>query len=53
MRLRFLDLKAITTEFEGLLSEKEMNTLLQRRDTVLAYLDGLVQEQGYDKTVIH
>ena len=38
-------------QFAGVLSEQEMRELLQRRNYVLRYLDGLVEEQGYAATV--
>ena len=32
---------------------EEQLQLLERRDTILEYLDRLVAERGYDKVVIH
>lgn len=53
LRLRFLDAKAIKDEFGEFLSTSEQRALLERRNNILAYLDRLVDAQGYDKTVIH
>jgi len=53
VRLRFLDAKAIATEFEGLLTQGEMRMLLHRRNSILGYFDELVGRQGYAATVIH
>jgi hypothetical protein len=40
-------------EFGEFLSASEQLLLLERRNTILRYLDHLVDTQGYDKTVIH
>ena len=53
LRLRFLDHAAIKREFGWFLSREEQLQLLERRDTILEYLDRLVAERGYDKVVIH
>ena len=52
LRLRFLDAKAIKDEFGAFLSTSEQAELLERRNNILAYLDHLVDTQGYDQTVI-
>ncbi|KAK3242913.1 hypothetical protein CYMTET_47413 [Cymbomonas tetramitiformis] len=51
LKLRFLDVKGIAQHFRGVLTEKEMVELLGRRNQVLAYLDDLVETQGYSATV--
>ena len=53
LRLRFLDHAAIKREFRWFLSGEEQLQLLERRDTILEYLDRLVAERGYDEVVIH
>ena len=53
LRLRFLDHAAIKREFGWFLSGEEQLQLLERRDTILEYLDRLVAERGYDEVVIH
>lgn len=53
LRLRFLDAQTIEKEFSYFLSPDERRTLLNRRDTILAYLDDLVEKNGYDNVVIH
>lgn len=52
LKLRFLDAHAIAKTFSGYLSEAEMRALLQRRNSILEYLDDLVEKQGYDATVL-
>ena len=53
LRLRFLDAAVVKREFGYFLSDDEQKLLLQRRDTILEYLDNLVEERGYDEVVIH
>jgi hypothetical protein len=53
LRLRFLDAAAVKREFGFFLSEEEQRMLLERRDKILDYLDGLVEQRGYDDVVIH
>jgi hypothetical protein len=53
LRLRFLDAKAIADELGFVLDAGEQAQLLERRDTILAYLDELVQKNGFDATVIN
>ena len=47
------DHAAIKREFGWFLSGEEQLQLLERRDTILEYLDRLVAERGYDEVVIH
>ena len=53
LRLRFLDAAAIEREFSYFLSADERKMLLERVETILAYLDDLVEKRGYDDVVIH
>ena len=53
LRLRFLDAAAIEREFSYFLSADERKMLLERVETILAYLDDLVEKRGYDAVVIH
>ena len=53
LRLRFLDAAAIEREFSYFLSAEERAVLLERVETILAYLDDLVEKRGYDDVVIH
>uniref|UniRef100_A0A7R9TK00 Uncharacterized protein n=1 Tax=Micromonas pusilla TaxID=38833 RepID=A0A7R9TK00_MICPS len=53
LRLRFLDAKAIADELGFVLDAGEQAQLLERRDTILAYLDVLVQKNGFEATVIN
>ena len=53
LRLRFLDAAAIEREFSYFLSADERKMLLKRVETILAYLDDLVEKRGYDDVVIH
>ena len=52
LRLRFLDAAAIEREFSYFLSADERKMLLERVETILAYLDDLVEKRGYDDVVI-
>ncbi|KAL3694317.1 hypothetical protein R1sor_007968 [Riccia sorocarpa] len=52
LRLRFLEKQRIQDKFKGILSSDEVNKMMQRRDMILSYLDALVAERGYHKTVI-
>jgi len=52
LRLRFLDAASIANSFSHFLSEREMRDMLIRRNTILRYLDNLVETQGYSSTVI-
>eukprot|EP00850_Spirogloea_muscicola_P017964 SM000159S01795 [mRNA] locus=s159:323450:327274:- [translate_table: standard] len=52
LRLRFLDLPTLLAKFKDVLTLEELDLLMQRRDLVLGYLDRLVQERGYHRTVI-
>jgi len=52
LKLRFLDAHAIAKTFSGYLSESEMRALLQRRNSILEYLDDLVEKQGYEATIL-
>eukprot|EP00897_Mesotaenium_endlicherianum_P003359 jgi/Mesen1/3050/ME000018S02353 len=52
LRLRFLDKNMVAEKFAGVLSEAEINDMMSRRDMVLEYLDNLVKERGYQRTVI-
>eukprot|EP00850_Spirogloea_muscicola_P023616 SM000372S13692 [mRNA] locus=s372:33945:37782:- [translate_table: standard] len=52
LRLRFLDLPTLLAKFKDVLTLEELDLLMQRRDLVLSYLDRLVQERGYHRTVI-
>eukprot|EP00850_Spirogloea_muscicola_P000196 SM000001S04598 [mRNA] locus=s1:1109448:1113171:- [translate_table: standard] len=52
LRLRFLDLPTLLAKFKDVLTLEELDLLMQRRDLVLSYLDSLVQERGYHRTVI-
>ncbi|KAL2633364.1 hypothetical protein R1flu_004843 [Riccia fluitans] len=52
LRLRFLEKQVIQDKFKGILSSDEVNKMMQRRDMILSYLDSLVAERGYHKTVI-
>ncbi len=52
LRLRFLDASTIASSFSKYLSEREMRDLLMRRNTILRYLDRLVETNGYNETVI-
>ena len=51
LNLRLLDAHAIA-KFAGVLSERELRGLLQRRTGILAYFDKLVEEKGYEQVVI-
>lgn len=52
LRLRFLDFKTIKDVVQNHLSDAEVVQLLQRRDRICAYLDELVNRQGYQRSVI-
>lgn len=52
LKLRFLDARAIAAAFSGVLSPGEMRQLLQRRNSVLEYLDRLVATEGYGRVVL-
>ncbi|CAM6101065.1 unnamed protein product [Calypogeia fissa] len=52
LRLRFLERDDVASTFEGLLSAREVNEMMLRRDAILSYLDNLVKERGYHQTVI-
>ncbi|GJP53635.1 hypothetical protein CLOM_g12787 [Closterium sp. NIES-68] len=52
LRLRFLDRSILALKFSGMLSEQEITDLITRRDQVLRYLDHLVKERGYQRTVV-
>lgn len=52
LRLRFLEKQTIESKFKGILSSEEVNKMMDRRDMILSYLDNLVSERGYHKTVI-
>lgn len=52
LRLRFLDKEILTAKFSEVLSSEEIEEMMQRRDMVLDYLDNLVKERGYHRTVI-
>lgn len=51
LRLRFLDCPTLLAEFSGLLSEAEIRGMSRRRDAILAYLDALVKQEGFEKVV--
>lgn len=52
LRLRFLDKEVVSKKFQGFLKPHEVEQLMERRDEVLRYLDKLVAERGYQRTVI-
>lgn len=51
LRLRFMD-RASLEPLRDALSEEEISDLLRRRDYILSYFDRLVQQQGYENTII-
>eukprot|EP00245_Coleochaete_scutata_P001380 TRINITY_DN11688_c0_g1_i2.p1 TRINITY_DN11688_c0_g1~~TRINITY_DN11688_c0_g1_i2.p1 ORF type:complete len:733 (-),score=140.77 TRINITY_DN11688_c0_g1_i2:561-2759(-) len=52
LRLRFLEKEMVASKFREVLSHTEISALMERRDQILSYLDQLVKERGYHRTVI-
>ncbi|PNH08746.1 hypothetical protein TSOC_004669, partial [Tetrabaena socialis] len=46
LRLRFLDAPSLRAALHDSVTEEEVAALLQRRDAILAFFDGLVAEKG-------
>lgn len=52
LRLRFLDQKSLTQAVGDYLTPLEIQDILHRRDSIIAYFDNLVNHQGYDAVVM-
>lgn len=52
LRLRFLDAPTLQSAMGGILTPEEVAALLSRRDSMLAFFDGLVADKGYGSIVL-